>query len=253
MPLPFRLHDHTQSFYLYCCSSVSSWVIRDWSSGTDWACSWMSRTLSSPKLRASLASSARRLIDIIQNDQTALSIIYPFSCSNLIQLSWKIMSYLIWAFSFFSADSTPRSLWTSWYAHCNSSSRRLLNLMASSSCPSREERRSFSSLRRGSLMSRLLTTLLSPSPGLLHCPLILCVGSSFPWIRVMEVVGRAEAVQLKLEGFEWLWVLSRRRATSKARQRASLPCSAERRSSTSSLRAATSSGEERRLLNWWWT
>lgn len=179
--------------------------------------------------------------------------IYSFSCSNLIQLSWKIMSYLIWAFSLFSADSTPWSLWTSWYAHCNSSSRRLLNLMASSSCPSREERMSFSSLRRGSLMSRLLTTLLSPSPVLLHCPLILCVGSSFPWIRVMEVVGRAETVQLKLEGFERLWVLSRRRATSKARQRASLPCSAERRSSTSSLRAATSSGEERRLLNWWWT
>lgn len=153
----------------------------------------------------------------------------------------------MWAFSFLSTDSTPWSLCTSWYAHRNSSSRRSLNLMASPSWPSREERISFSSLRRGSLMSRLLATLLATSPPvLLHCPLILCVGTSFPCMRVMDDVGWVETVELKPDGLGRLQLLSRRRATSRARQRASLPWSAERRSSTSSLRAATSSGEERR-------
>lgn len=149
----------------------------------------------------------------------------------------------MWPFSFLSADSTPWSLCTSWYAHRSSSSRRSLNLIASSSCPSREERISFSSLRRGSLISRLLPTLLAPSPpALLHFPLILCVGTSLPCIRVMEVVGWVEPVELKLDGLGRLRLLSRLTATSSARQRASLPCSAERRSSTSSLRAATSTG-----------
>lgn len=99
-------------------------------------------------------------------------------------------SHLMWAFSFLSADSTPWSLRTSWYAHRSSSSRRSLYLMASSSCPSREERISFSSLRRGSLMSRLLAALLAPSPpATLLCPLILRVGTSFPCMSVMEVAG----------------------------------------------------------------
>lgn len=60
---------HSQSLYLCCCSAASSWEILDWSSGTDWACSWISRTLSSPNLSASLASSARLLMMIIQNHQ----------------------------------------------------------------------------------------------------------------------------------------------------------------------------------------
>lgn len=151
----------------------------------------------------------------------------------------------MWAFSFLSADSTPWSLRTSWYAHRSSSSRRSLYLMASSSCPSREERISFSSLRRGSLMSRLLAALLAPSPpATLLCPLILRVGTSFPCMSVMEVVGWVGTVELKLGEEGMVRLRSRRRATSRARQRASLPCSAERRSSTSSLRAATSSGAE---------
>lgn len=154
-------------------------------------------------------------------------------------------------FSFLSADSITWSLCTSWYAHRSSSSRRSLNLMASFSCPSREERISFSSLRRGSLMSRLLATFFTPSPiALLHCPLILWVGTSFPLLKVMDVVGWAETAKLWGLG-RLLWLRSCRSATSSARQRASLPCSAERRSSTSSLRAATSSGEGRRLLNFW--
>lgn len=95
-------------------------------------------------------------------------------------------------------------------------------------------------------MSRLLNDLLSLSPAAaaLDCPLILRVGTSFPCTRVMEVVGD-ETADLKPEGEEMVRLLSRRRVTSRARQRASLPCSAERRSSTNSLRAATSSGEER--------
>lgn len=96
-------------------------------------------------------------------------------------------------------------------------------------------------------MSRFLSGLFAPSPPfLLHCPLILCVGTSFPCKRAMEVVARVEAVLLTVDESEMQWLLSRLRATSRARQRASLPCSAERRSSTSSLRAATSSGDERR-------
>lgn len=116
--------------------------------------------------------------------------------SNIIQQAFKNLplmnsnSNLIWVFSFLSAASTPCNLRTSWYAHCSSSSRCLLNLMASSSCPSREERISFSSLRSGSLISRFLATLLAESPAaLLSCPLILWVGTSFPWINVMEVLG----------------------------------------------------------------
>lgn len=60
----------------------------------------------------------------------------------------------------------------------------------------------------------------------------------------MDVVG-VETAELKIEGGEGALLLDRLRATSKARQRASLLCSAERRSSTSSLRAESSSGEER--------
>ncbi len=79
--LPSTHSDHTQCLYLYCCSSVSSWVILDWSCGTDWACSWIIWTLWSPKLRASLASSARLLMEIIQDHQTS------FFHSNIIQLT----------------------------------------------------------------------------------------------------------------------------------------------------------------------
>lgn len=61
----------------------------------------------------------------------------------------------------------------------------------------------------------------------------------------MDVVG-VETAELKIEDRgEGALLLDRLRATSKARQRASLLCSAERRSSTSSLRAESSSGEER--------
>lgn len=62
----------TPVLYLNWCSSASSWLILDWSCGTDSACSWIIRTFSSPSLRASLASSARLLMKT-QNHPTAFS------------------------------------------------------------------------------------------------------------------------------------------------------------------------------------
>lgn len=84
----------TQCCYLCWCSSVSSCVILDWSCGTDWACSWISRTLCSPLLRASLASSARLLVEIVQYHQTICSSIKT-SSSHLTKL-WAIKQTPTW-------------------------------------------------------------------------------------------------------------------------------------------------------------
>lgn len=143
---------------------------------------------------------------------------------------------LIWVFSFLRADSRACNLRTSWKAQRSSFSRHSLNFMASCSWPSRDERMSFSSLSSGSLASRLLAA----AP--LDPPLILCVGTSFPSLKLMEE--KVEVLFLMPVGEDRLRLRSRLRATSRARQRASLPCSADRRSSTSSLRAAASSGRQ---------
>lgn len=112
-----------------------------------------------------------------------------FFLTAFMHISVSGCCHLIRVFSFLRADSAPCSLCTSWYAQRSSSSNRSLNLMASSSCPSREARISFSSLTRGSLVSLLLGTFLTPSPTLeLLWPLILCVGTSFPSLKVRDVL-----------------------------------------------------------------
>lgn len=88
-----RTQIRLQCLYLYCCSSASSWVIRVWSGGTDRACSWICRTLCSPRLRASLASSARLLMG--RRDQVILLIfIYSLKYNSQNSQYWPDMGIL---------------------------------------------------------------------------------------------------------------------------------------------------------------